>query len=153
MTIPVGQEAPDFELRDQHGQPVRLSDYRGKRNVVVVFYPFSLTGTCQAELCSLRDDISDFANDDVALLAISVDSAPVHKRWAEEQNYNFPILADFWPHGAVAQSYGVFNERVGCAERATFVIDREGIVRWQVVNAIPDARDLDAYRKALAEIG
>ena len=153
MAIPVGQVAPDFELRDQHGQPVRLSDYRGKRNVVVVFYPFSFTGTCQAELCSLRDGIEDFANEEVQLLAISVDSAPVHKRWAQEQNYSFPILADFWPHGAVAQEYGVFNERVGCADRATFVIDREGVVRWQVVNAIPDARDIDDYRKALAEVG
>ena len=153
MAVPVGQTAPDFELRDQHGQPIRLSDYRGKRNVVVVFYPFSFTGTCQAELCSLRDDIADFDNDDVQLLAVSVDSAPVHKRWAEEQNYTFPILADFWPHGGVAQEYGVFDERRGCAVRATFVIDREGIVRWQVVNAIPDARDIDDYRKALAEIG
>ena len=153
MSVAVGQQAPDFELRDQHGQPWRLSDFRGKRNVVVVFYPFSFTRVCEGELCELRDDIADFDNDDVELVAISVDSAPVHKRWAAEQGYTFPILADFWPHGAVAQTYGVFDEQLGAARRGTFIIDREGVVRWSIVNELRDARSLDDYRKALADVG
>ena len=153
MSVAVGQPAPDFELRDQHGQPWRLSDFRGKRNVVVVFYPFSFTRVCEGELCELRDDISDFDNDDVELVAISVDSAPVHKRWAAEQGYTFPILADFWPHGAVAREYGVFDEKLGAARRGTFIIDRDGVVRWSTVNELRDARSLDDYRKALADVG
>ena len=153
MSVAVGQQAPDFELRDQHGQPWRLSDFRGKRNVVIVFYPFSFTGVCQGELCELRDDIADFDNDDVELVAISVDSSPVHKRWAAEQGYTFPILADFWPHGAVAQTYGVFDEKLGAARRGTFIIDRDGVVRWSTVNELREARSLDDYRKALADIG
>lgn len=153
MSVAVGQQAPDFELRDQHGQPWRLSDFRGKRNVVIVFYPFSFTGVCQGELCELRDDIAEFDNDDVELVAISVDSSPVHKRWADEQGYTFPILADFWPHGAVAQTYGVFDEKLGAARRGTFIIDRDGVVRWTTVNELREPRSLDDYRKALAEIG
>lgn len=153
MAVVVGHDAPDFELRDQHGQPWRLSDFRGKRNVVIVFYPFSFTGVCRAELCELRDDITDFDNEDVELVAISVDSSPVHKRWAAEQGYQFPILADFWPHGAVAQAYGVFDEKLGAARRGTFIIDRDGIIRWSTVNELRDARSLDDYRKALADIG
>ena len=153
MSVAVGQPAPDFELRDQHGQPWRLSDFRGKRNVVVVFYPFSFTRVCEGELCELRDDITDFDKPDVELVAVSVDSSPVHRRWASEQRYTFPILADFWPHGAVAQSYGVFDPKLGAARRATFIIDRDGIVRWSTVNELREARSLDDYRKALADIG
>lgn len=153
MSVPVGTPAPDFELRNQHGEKVRLSQFRSERNVVVVFYPFSFTGVCTQELCSLRDDVSEFDNDSVALLAISCDSWAVQKRFAAEQGYSFNVLSDFWPHGAVAQAYGVFDERLGCPLRGTFVIDREGIVGWSTVNAIPDARQLDDYRKALADLG
>jgi peroxiredoxin len=153
MSVSVGDVAPEFELRDQHGQPVRLSDFRGKRNVVLVFYPFSFTRVCQGELCELRDDIGDFASDDVALLAVSVDSAAVQRQFAAEQGYEFPVLADFWPHGAVAQAYGVFDDRMGAARRGTFIIDRDGIVRWTTVNELREARNIDDYRKALADIG
>lgn len=129
-----------------------MSQFRGERNVVLVFYPFSFTGVCTQELCSLRDDIGDFDNDGVALLGISCDSVAVQKRFAAEQGYSFPLLADFWPHGAVTQSYGVFDDQVGCALRGTFVIDRDGIIRWSTVNPIPDARELDDYRRALADL-
>jgi peroxiredoxin len=152
MAIEVGDIAPDFTLRDQHGQDVTLSAFRGDKAVVVLFYPLTFTGVCQSELCAVRDDLSAFQNDDVALLAISVDSSPAHKVWAEREGYDFPLLADFWPHGAVAMSYGVFNDVAGISLRGTFVIDKEGLVRWKVVNAIPDARDLADYKKALAEI-
>ena len=150
MTVEVGTSAPDVDLKDQHGGRVRLSDFRGRKNVVVVFYPLAFTGVCQGEMCAIRDSIADFDSDDVQTLAISVDSGPTHKRWAEEQGYTFPLLADFWPHGAVAKSYGVFEEAFGIATRGTFIVDKQGKVAYKVVNAIPDARDLDEYRKVLA---
>lgn len=153
MTVDVGDKAPDFELKDQTGQPVRLSDYHGKKAVVLVFYPFTFTGVCEGELCSIRDEIDTFQNDDVATLAVSVDTPFAHKVWAEQQGYQFPLLADFWPHGEVAQAYGVFNDELGCAVRGTFIIDKDGEVIYRVVNGLPDARDQDAYKKALADVG
>ena len=150
MSVEVGDEAPDFELQDQDRQPVRLSSFRGKKNVVVVFYPLAFTSTCQGEMCAIRDAIADFDSDDVQTLAISVDSGPTHKRWAEEQGYTFPLLADFWPHGEVAKAYGVFEDAFGIATRGTFIVDKQGKVAYKVVNAIPDARDLDEYKKVLA---
>lgn len=148
-----GQEAPDFELKDQTGQPVRLSDYREKKAVVLVFYPFTFSGTCEGELCALRDEIEIFQNDDVETLAVSVDSPFAHKTWAEQQGYQFPLLSDYWPHGAVARDYGVFNETVGAAERATFVIDQAGEIRYAVHHSIAEARDHQQYKAVLKEIG
>ena len=152
MSVEVGDLAPDFELQDQDRKPVRLSSYRGRKNVVIVFYPLAFTSTCQGEMCAIRDSIADFDSDDVQTLAISVDSAATHKRWAEEQGYTFPLLADFWPHGEVARSYGVFEEQFGIATRGTFIVDKQGKVAYKVVNAIPDARDLDEYRKVLERL-
>ena len=153
MAVEVGDKAPDFTLKDQNNEQVSLSDFAGKRNVVLLFYPLTFTGVCQGELCAVRDDLASFQNDDVQVLAISVDSAYAHKVWANEQGYDFPLLADFWPHGKVASDYGVFNEAAGIATRGTFIIDKSGVVRWKVVNAIPDARDQSEYVKALAELG
>lgn len=150
--IRVGHQAPDFELPDQHGQPVRLSDYRGKKNVVVVFYPLTFTRVCQAEMCALRDDLPSFHNEHTQLLAVSCEPSPTHRRWAEEQSYGFPLLADFWPHGQAARAYGVFDERLGVALRGTFILDRDGIVRYTAVNAMSDARDQQEYEKVLAEL-
>ena len=150
--VDVGDEAPDFELPDQDRSPVRLSSYRGSKNVVLVFYPLSFTGTCQGEMCAIRDSIAEFSGDDVQTLAVSVDSTAVHKRWADEQGYTFPLLADFWPHGEVARTYGVLQEEAGLALRGTFIIDKQGVVAYKVVNEIPDARDLDAYREVLARL-
>ena len=150
--VDVGDLAPDFTLTDQDRQPVTLSSFRGVKNIVVVFYPLSFTGTCQAELCSIRDSIADFSGEDVQTLAISVDSSAVHKRWADEQGYTFPLLADFWQHGGIASAYGVFNADIGLALRGTFIIDKQGVVVYRVLNGIPDARDEDAYRKVLASL-
>ena len=150
--VRVGDEAPDFELPDQDRSPVRLSSFRGARNVVLIFYPLSFTGTCQGELCEIRDRIADFSGDDVQTLAVSVDSTAVHKRWAEEQGYDFPLLADFWPHGEVARAYGVFRDDLGVALRGTFIIDKQGRVAYRVVHEIPDARDTEAYREVLARL-
>ena len=152
MPIEVGTEAPDFELRDQNNQRVRLSDFRGKRTVLLVFYPLAFTGTCQGELCAIRDHLNDFMNDSVQILSVSVDSSAAHKVWAEREGYQFPLLADFWPLGAVAQAYGVFNTDRGYANRGTFIIDREGIVRYTEETPPSQARDQDAWRKALAAL-
>ncbi|MBA2529458.1 MAG: peroxiredoxin [Euzebyales bacterium] len=152
MASEVGDGAPDFELPDQRKRPVRLSDYRGERNVVLVFYPLSFSSVCTSELCGLRDDLGDFANDGAQLLAVSVDSPYVQRAFAEQQGYRFPLLSDFWPHGEVARRYDVFDDERGWARRGTFVIDRDGIVRWRVVTALRDPRDLDAYRRALAAV-
>ena len=150
--VDVGDQAPDFELKDQDGTSVRLSSFRGSKSVVVVFYPLAFTGVCQGELCAIRDEIADFSNDDVQTLAISVDSGPTHAAWAKEQGYTFPLLADFWPHGDVARAYGVLNEDLGLAVRGTFIVDKTGKVAYQVINAIPDARDQAEYKKVLASL-
>jgi peroxiredoxin len=150
--VDVGDEAPDFELQDQDRNAVRLSSFRGVKSVVVVFYPLAFTGVCQGELCVIRDEIADFSNDEVQTLAISVDSGPTHAAWAKDQGYTFPLLADFWPHGAVASAYGVFNADIGLAVRGTFIVDKAGIVAYKVVNAIPDARDAGEYKKVLASL-
>ena len=148
----IGKAAPDFELKDQHGNLVSLSSFRGNKNVVVLFYPFSFTGTCTGELCGLRDQLELFQNDSVQLLAISCDSMFTQRIFAEKENYSFPLLSDHWPHGDVAKKYGVFDETRGAAIRGTFIIDKEGIVRWQIVNSISDARNLDEYKDALAKL-
>jgi len=152
MTIAIGQEAPDFELPNQFGEKVKLSSFRGQKNVVVVFFPFAFTGTCTGELCALRDDFRSFQNDKVELLAISCDAMFTQKVFAEKEGYQFPLLSDFWPHGAVAKNYGVFNEDRGLALRGTFVIDKQGIVRWSVVNSPAEARNLADYKTALASL-
>jgi peroxiredoxin (alkyl hydroperoxide reductase subunit C) len=152
MPIGVGDNAPDFVLKDQNNQEVRLSDFRDRRNVLLVFYPLAFTGTCQGELCQLRDNLNDFVNDDVQVLTVSVDSPYSHKVWADREGYEFPLLADFWPHGAVAQAYGVFNDERGFANRGTFLIDTTGVVRFAEMNMPGEARDQDAWRKALAQV-
>jgi peroxiredoxin (alkyl hydroperoxide reductase subunit C) len=152
MPIDVGAEAPDFVLKDQNNQEVRLSDFRGRKNVLVVFYPLAFTGTCQGELCQMRDNIGDFQSDDLQVLTVSVDSPYSHKVWAEREGYDFPLLADFWPHGAVAQAYGVFNEERGFANRGTFLVDKAGVVRFAEVNGPAQARDQEAWRKAIAAL-
>lgn len=152
MTLSLGTAAPDFELSDQNGNKVSLSSFKGKKNVVLLFIPFAFTGTCTGELCAMRDDVSSFQNDNVELLALSCDSMFTQRIWAEKEGYNFPVLADFWPHGAVAQAYGIFDEARGCALRGTFVIDKEGIIRWSVVNGLGDARSNDDYKAALAAL-
>lgn len=153
MPIEVGAQAPDFVLRDQNNAEVRLSDFRGKRSVLLVFFPLAFTGVCQGELCEVRDNIGDFVNDEAQLVAVSVDAGPTHKAWSERENFTFPLLSDFWPHGAVARSYGVFNDDAGIANRGTFVIDRTGVVRFAEMNSPRQPRDQQGWRKALAEIG
>jgi len=129
MTVEVGGVAPDFELKDQHGTPVKLSDFRGRKDVVLVFYPLAFSGVCTGELCAIRDELPTLGGDDVQVLAVSVDSVFAHRAWAEQEKYQFPLLSDFWPHGDVAQAYGVFDDTRGLARRGTFIIDKQGVVR------------------------
>ncbi|GAA1901829.1 peroxiredoxin [Streptomyces sodiiphilus] len=149
MAIEPGTKAPDVELRNQHGELIRLSDFRDRKNVVLVFYPFAFTGVCTGELAALRDQLPALQNDDVQLLAVSTDPMPALRIFAEKEGLEFPLLSDFWPHGAVARAYGVLDEEKGCALRGTFVIDAGGTVRWSVVNGLPEARDVKEYLKAL----
>jgi peroxiredoxin len=152
MSVEVGEQAPDFELKDQHGSPVRLSSFRGKKNVVLVFYPLAFSGVCSGELCALRDDFPEVNREDVELLTVSVDSTFVLRTWADRDNFDFSLLSDFWPHGDVAKLYGVFDEDKGVATRGTFIIDKAGVIRWTVVNPIPQARDIAEYTKVLADL-
>ena len=152
MSVIIGDAAPDFSLINQFGETVTLSDFRGKKNVVVVFYPLSFSGICPGELCELRDNFGRFERQDVELLAISVDSKFVQKQFAEHEGYKFSVLADFWPHGAVAQAYGVFLEEAGISNRATFVIDKDGKLAAKFVTAPGQARSLDEYDKALESL-
>jgi mycoredoxin-dependent peroxiredoxin len=153
MSVEVGQPAPDFTLPDQNHQKVTLSSFRGQKNVLLVFYPFAFSGICTSELCQVRDDLPRYQNDDLQILGISVDAPYALRAWARAEGYEFPLLADFWPHGAVAQAYGVFNDTAGMANRGTFLIDREGVVRFAEMNAPGQARDQAAWQEAIAALG
>jgi peroxiredoxin len=146
--IEVGDPAPEFTLPDQHGSTVRLSNLRGNA-VVLVFYPFAFTGVCTGELGALRDELVPGVPAGTRVLAVSCDSMFSLRVFAESEGFDFPLLADFWPHGAVASAYGVFDAERGCALRGSFVIDAGGMVRWRVINAIPNARDVGDYRRVL----
>ena len=150
--ISVGAEAPDFSLRDQNNEEFTLSSHRGHRAVLLVFYPLAFTGICTGELCVVRDDMPTFENDDVLTVSISVDSVYSHKVFSEREGYDFPLLADFWPHGGVAQAYGVFNEVAGIANRGTFLVDKQGIVRFAEMNPPGQGRDADEWRAAIKQL-
>jgi peroxiredoxin len=152
MALAIGSAAPDFVLVNQHGEKVSLSSFKGKKNVVVLFYPFAFSGICTGELCALRDDLSSFQNENVELIAISCDPMYANKVFAEQEGYKFQVLSDFWPHGAVAKAYGVFEESRGCATRGTFTVGKDGNLKWQVVNTLGEARNVVAYKEALAAL-
>ena len=149
--IPVGSVAPDFTLKDQHGRAVTLSALRG-RNVLLVFFPLAFTGTCESELGQIRDRLPEFENDHTAVVAVSVGPPPTHKVWSGAQGYLFPIVSDFWPHGAVSRQYGVLNEKTGYPNRGTFVIDREGIIRFSEMNEPGVPRDQRLWVDALGAL-
>ncbi len=144
----IGAPAPDFTLTDTHGTPVTLSALRGAP-VVLVFVPFAFSGICTGELCELRDNLAAFEQAGVRLFAVSCDPTFSQRAWAEQEGYTFDLLSDFWPHGEVARAYGVFDAERGRAQRGSFLIDTDGVLRWSVVNPAGQARDLGAYRAAL----
>jgi peroxiredoxin len=149
--VGVGDEAPDFSLRDQHGQDGRLSSFRGRQAVVLLFFPYAFSRVCTGELRDLRDGLPDLDPREVLLLGISCDPMYSLRAFAEQEGVTFPLLSDFWPHGEVARSYGVLDPG-GFARRSTFVVDREGIVRWSVHNSAPTARDLGELARAVADV-
>jgi peroxiredoxin len=142
-------QAPDFDLPNQFGEHVRLSDFRGVKPVALVFFPLAFSSTCTAELCTLRDNLAMFQDHRVELIGISVDSKATLRAFAQDEGYDFTMLADFWPHGEVSKEYGVFLDHKGFATRATFLIDVDGVIREHFVTEPGQARSIDDYRTAL----
>ena len=149
MSLSVGELAPDFTLTNHFGSEVTLSSYRGVSPVVLVFFPFAFSGVCTGELCELRDSIEMFKAQGVELMGISIDTKYALAKFAEQEGYDFQLLADFWPHGEVARKYGVFLEDKGFATRGTFVINADGELVAKFITSPGEARDLAAYKKAL----
>ncbi|WP_430592849.1 peroxiredoxin [Humidisolicoccus flavus] len=152
MTHSIGAIAPDFSLPNQYGETVSLSELLDKKPVVLVFFPLAFTGICTGELCELRDNLELFAHADVELVAISVDSKGALRAFAESEGYDFMFLSDFWPHGAVADAYGVFLQDRGTAGRATFVIDQDRTIHAKFETAPGQARDFASYESALRSL-
>jgi peroxiredoxin len=152
MSVEVGQEAPDFTLKNNHGEEVTLSSFRGSKNVVLVFYPFAFSGTCTKELCEIRDRQSDLEGQDTIVFGVSCDPMWSLRIFAEREKFDYALLSDFWPHGGVSKQYGVFLEDKGFSTRGTFVIDKNGIVAWSIVNSPGDARNTQEYKDAIAAL-
>ena len=154
MSVPAGAPAPRFSLRDQHGADTAVG---GKaedgRATLLVFYPFAFSEVCGSELAALRDAGEEFHGERVRLVAVSCDPMHALRGYADREGFEFPLLSDFWPHGAAARAYGVFDEARGCAGRGSFLIDADGVLRWSLINPISEARPLGAYREALANAG
>ena len=151
MTLSVGDVAPEFSLPDQDKQVVSLGDLRGAP-VLLVFYPFAFSGICTGELCQLRDELADYTDAGVKVFAISTDPVFSLKAFREKEGFDFPLLSDFWPHGATAQAYGVFNDKAGMALRGTFLVDGEGNVVFSEVNQPGDAREQSGWKDAVAAL-
>jgi peroxiredoxin (alkyl hydroperoxide reductase subunit C) len=152
MPAAVGQPAPDFKLKDQNNNDVSLADLKGSK-AIIAFIPFPYTGNCDTEACALRDDYSSLSADGSKVVIITAHARPNNTQWAQQNNIPFPVLADYWPHGAVAQAYGCFNDAVGVAMRASYVLDKDGIVR-QIIQSegLGQVRDHSQYAKALATL-
>src|SRR3982750_4801672 len=151
MTLSVGDAAPEFSLPDQDRQVVELAALRGAP-VLLVFYPFAFPGICTGELCQLRDELSAYTDAGVKVLAISTDPVFSLKAFREKEGFEFPLLSDFWPHGATAQAYGVFNEKAGMALRGTFLVDADGTVAFAEVNQPGDAREQSGWKDAVTQL-
>jgi peroxiredoxin (alkyl hydroperoxide reductase subunit C) len=153
MAAEPGQPAPDFTRNDQHGNQVSVAGAGTDKGVALVFYPFTFTGVCEGELCQLRDDMADFESADVDVIAVSCDAGPAQKVWAEQKGWTFPVVSDFWPHGEIAKAYGAFNDALGCANRVTVLIDKDGtIVDRFESGGLGTAREKGRYDEALAKL-
>ena len=151
MTLSVGDAAPDFSLPDQDKQVVSLADLRGTP-VLLVFYPFAFSGLCTGELCQLRDELAVYTDAGVKVLAISTDPVFSLKAFKAQENFDFTMLSDFWPHGATAQAYGVFNDKAGMALRATFLLDADGTVTFAEANQPGDVREQSGWKDAVGKL-
>ncbi|MCW2762442.1 MAG: putative peroxiredoxin [Marmoricola sp.] len=152
MTLSIGNLAPDFTLRDQHGQDITLSTYAKGKLALIVFFPFAFSGVCTGELSGLRDRLGDFETDHSTLLAMSCDPMHTQRAVADRDGIFFPLLSDFWPHGVTTKAYGVFDDISGAPRRSSFIVDREGRVGWAAHNATGEARDLDEHAASLAAL-
>ncbi len=144
--------APDFTLRDQFGQDVTLSSYRGTKAVVILFYPYAFSGVCTGEMAGIRERLDEFLTFDTEVLAISCDPVYSLRAFADAEGLNFPLLSDFWPHGEVAKAFEVFDDVKGTPRRSSYVVDREGMLAWAVHNANPEGRDLDEHLAQLTAL-
>ncbi|MCW2525357.1 MAG: ahpE [Pseudonocardiales bacterium] len=152
MPIAVGDDAPDFTLKDQNNEEFSLGAQRGEKAVLAVFYPFAFTNICTGELAAIRGEKATFSSSTLTTVTISCDSVYSHKIFDEREGFGFPLLSDFWPHGAVAQAYGVFNDSGGFANRGTFLIDRGGVVRFAEMNGPGQGREPQDWREAIAAL-
>ncbi len=149
--VAAGQPAPSLALRDQHGRDHELAAYRGSA-VALVFYPYAFSRVCTGELQAVRDDLASPQASGPALLAVSCDPVFSLRAFADAERLAFPLLSDFWPHGAVARAYGVFDEGSGCARRSSFAVDAEGVVRWTAHSPMGVSRDFAALWEAVARL-
>ena len=149
--LALGEPAPDFTLRDQFGQDVTLSSFRGRKAVALVFYPFAFSGVCTGEMAGIRDRLAELLTFDTEVLGVSCDPVFALRAFADSDGLNFPLLSDYWPHGAVASAYDVFDAERGCPRRSSYVVDTAGRLRWSVHNAMADGRDLDEHLRQLRE--
>jgi len=152
MALENDTQAPDFELPNQFGEHIRLGEFKGKKPVALVFFPLAFSSTCTSELCTLRDNLALFKTNGIELIGVSVDSKATLRGFAEAEGYDFHLLADFWPHGEVAKEYGVFLEEKGFANRATFLIDINGVIRASFITAPGEARSIAEYQAAVEEL-
>ena len=152
MPVTVGAPAPDFTLKDQDQKEVKLSDFRGKKPVVLVFYPLDWSPTCTKEHACMVNDKKQFEDLNAQVLGLSVDSTWSHKAYADKMGIHYPLLADFHPRGAVAAKYGVYLEDKGITGRSIFIIDRDGKLAWRKDYEIPVVPDIAEVSKALATV-
>jgi len=152
MAVSAGQAAPEFTLKDQNQQEVKLADFRGKKNVVLIFYPLDWSPTCTKEHACMVNDLKRFESLDAQVLGVSVDSAWSHKAFAEKMNIHYPLLADFHPRGAMAAKYGVYLEDKGITGRAIYIVGKDGKVAWAKNYDIPALPDINEVAEALAGV-
>jgi peroxiredoxin len=154
MILKAGDEAPDFELRSHRGGSVRLSDFRGKKNVVLAFHPLAFTPVCASQMCAYESDLSRLEQQDAVVLGISIDPQPAKTAWAQTLGtISFDLLSDFHPHGEVAQQYGVFRPKEGFSERAVFVVNKQGRIAWARTYGIPEQPNNEELLAALRNLG
>ena len=152
MPIAVGAAAPDFVLKDQNQKEVKLSDFAGKKNVVLVFYPLDWSPVCTNEHACFVNDMKDFQKLDAEVLGVSVDSVWSHKAFAEKMKIGYPLLADFNPRGAMADKYGVYLADKGITGRAIVIINKQGNVAWSKNYDIPVVPDVNEVAQALTNV-
>ena len=152
MAIAVGQTAPDFTLKNQYDKEVKLSDFKGKKNVVLMFYPLDWSPTCTQEHVCFVNDMKKFDTLEAEVLGISVDSAWSHKAYAEKMGIKYSLLADFQPRGAVADKYGVFLPDKGITGRAIVIVNKDGRVAWVKNYDIPVVPDVAEVASALQQV-